>query len=49
MRIVPDTNVLARAARPSSLAAKVLAQIINGIRVMTDLALLNLLTAPPGP
>jgi len=27
---VPDTNVLARAARPGSLAARVLAQIITG-------------------
>lgn len=30
MRIVPDTNVLARAIRPGSLAAKVLSQIITG-------------------
>jgi predicted nucleic acid-binding protein len=30
MRIVPDSKFLARAARPGSLAAKVLAQIITG-------------------
>jgi putative PIN family toxin of toxin-antitoxin system len=30
MRIVPDSNFLARAARSGSLAAKVLAQIITG-------------------
>lgn len=34
MRIVPDSNVLARAARPGGLAAKVLSQIITGPHVL---------------
>jgi putative PIN family toxin of toxin-antitoxin system len=34
MRVVFDTNVLTRAARPSSLAANVLSQIISGQHVL---------------
>ncbi len=34
MRIVPDTNILARAARPDSLAAKVLTHVITGPHVL---------------
>jgi putative PIN family toxin of toxin-antitoxin system len=40
MRVVPDTNVLARAARPGSLAAKVIAQITGPHQLVLSAVLL---------